>query len=62
MFDYHMKLHYSQTIIRSGITADLFDYHMKLHYSQTQFENKRHYYARITYGSFFIFHINLYLL
>ena len=34
-FDYHMKLHYSQTRC-SGIGLSIrFDYHMKLHYSQT---------------------------
>ena len=34
-FDYHMKLHYSQTKhVTRNITA-WFDYHMKLHYSQT---------------------------
>ena len=35
MFDYHMKLHYSQTT--HDVTTDMaeFDYHMKLHYSQT---------------------------
>ena len=35
MFDYHLKLHYSQT--RNDGTSDTgsFDYHLKLHYSQT---------------------------
>ena len=34
-FDYHMKLHYSQTLIRFQKISRQFDYHMKLHYSQT---------------------------
>ena len=37
LFDYHMKLHYSQT---DGVQINAlhgFDYHMKLHYSQTCF-------------------------
>ena len=34
-FDYHMKLHYSQTQIPFGSFVCQFDYHMKLHYSQT---------------------------
>ena len=35
-FDYHMKLHYSQTLIKATANEIKFDYHMKLHYSQTQ--------------------------
>ena len=34
--DYHMKLHYSQTITKEEIRHLQFDYHMKLHYSQTK--------------------------
>ena len=37
-FDYHMKLHYSQTpcLVAHRLTSlRWFDYHMKLHYSQT---------------------------
>ncbi len=34
-FDYHMKLHYSQTIFYRILLFFEFDYHMKLHYSQT---------------------------
>ncbi len=34
-FDYHMKLHYSQTRRLLTLCWLLFDYHMKLHYSQT---------------------------
>ena len=34
-FDYHLKLHYSQTGFRVYIILRLFDYHLKLHYSQT---------------------------
>ena len=34
-FDYHMKLHYSQTYRRRQYRYRRFDYHMKLHYSQT---------------------------
>ena len=34
-FDYHMKLHYSQTLIKATANEIKFDYHMKLHYSQT---------------------------
>ena len=38
MFEYHIKLHYSQTIdaFLHGLTA--FEYHIKLHYSQTESE------------------------
>ena len=35
-FDYHMKLHYSQTLKLDWTYEELFDYHMKLHYSQTK--------------------------
>ena len=35
-FDYHMKLHYSQTYLKMVCVVVLFDYHMKLHYSQTR--------------------------
>ncbi len=35
-FDYHMKLHYSQTTTITGSINVTFDYHMKLHYSQTR--------------------------
>ena len=35
MFDYHMKLHYSQTQVQILYNIYQFDYHMKLHYSQT---------------------------
>ena len=34
-FDYHMKLHYSQTKKLNIARPQVFDYHMKLHYSQT---------------------------
>ena len=34
-FDYHMKLHYSQTEYYTAGVKREFDYHMKLHYSQT---------------------------
>ena len=34
-FDYHMKLHYSQTTTSRQLETKMFDYHMKLHYSQT---------------------------
>ena len=37
MFDYHMKLHYSQTDGLYCIDKKVFDYHIKLHYSQTFF-------------------------
>ena len=35
MFDYHLKLHYSQTCLNQIINRSRFDYHLKLHYSQT---------------------------
>ena len=35
LFDYHMKLHYSQTTHKPCGLFCGFDYHMKLHYSQT---------------------------
>ncbi len=35
-FDYHMKLHHSQTLIYMTSSNFLFDYHMKLHHSQTK--------------------------
>ena len=38
MFDYHMKLHYSQTQTKTEEDSVMFDYHMKLHYSQTNHE------------------------
>ena len=38
-FDYHMKLHYSQTHCLTQLLRLSFDYHMKLHYSQTVFPN-----------------------
>ena len=37
-FDYHMNLHYSQTMKSSGGKNVLFDYHMNLHYSQTTYK------------------------
>ena len=38
LFDYHLKLHYSQTVNFTQIKQVKFDYHLKLHYSQTQLE------------------------
>ena len=38
VFDYHMKLHYSQTASLTLLSDKVFDYHMKLHYSQTKGE------------------------
>ena len=35
-FDYHLKLHYSQTTNIAPQMGRRFDYHLKLHYSQTQ--------------------------
>ena len=35
MFDYHMNLHYSQTVLSVYSLVVVFDYHMNLHYSQT---------------------------
>ena len=35
LFDYHLKLHYSQTPHPRTHTPPEFDYHLKLHYSQT---------------------------
>ena len=34
-FEYHQKLHHSQTKVRSFMVASLFEYHQKLHHSQT---------------------------
>ncbi len=36
-FDYHMELHYSQTVVTLLFFHHAFDYHMELHYSQTPF-------------------------
>ena len=37
LFQYLMKLHYSQTLRRNGWILAKFQYLMKLHYSQTYF-------------------------
>ena len=34
--NYHMKLHYSQTIYTTVYICLALNYHMKLHYSQTR--------------------------
>ena len=35
VFDYHLGLHYSQTMRHPHATVSEFDYHLGLHYSQT---------------------------
>ena len=51
-FDYHIKLHYSQTVgALINVTLE-FDYHIKLHYSQTH-------YTRTEDDYLFDYHIKL---
>ena len=35
MFEYHQKLHHSQTMIQQLYSMVMFEYHQKLHHSQT---------------------------
>ena len=35
MFEYHQKLHHSQTLVIPLLAMLLFEYHQKLHHSQT---------------------------
>ena len=39
LFEYHQKLHHSQTIYLKQILILLFEYHQKLHHSQTLGKN-----------------------
>ena len=52
MFDYHLKLHYSQTSAPPDQQHTAFDYHLKLHYSQTHL-------LRILYKIQFDYHLKL---
>ena len=36
LFDYHLKLHHTQTGRYSSAKAAKFDYHLKLHHTQTE--------------------------
>ena len=60
-FDYHMNLHYSQTIGSVLIFLMLFDYHMNLHYSQTGLQvgsrcTKFDYHMNLHYSQTYQFH------
>ena len=39
-FEYHQKLHHSQTMIRLLFNMEMFEYHQKLHHSQTYKQGK----------------------
>ena len=41
-FEYHLKLHYSQTINHIVAQIGMFEYHLKLHYSQTEDYHRLH--------------------
>ena len=51
-FEYHLNLHYSQTVQGAEVFSPQFEYHLNLHYSQT--EN-----IHLVGYSMFEYHLNL---
>ena len=51
-FEYHLNLHYSQTLNMDDISNIVFEYHLNLHYSQTESKNPKE-------SGEFEYHLNL---